>query len=105
MREILHQAWILVAGALIGSVFFGGLHWTVHRAIALPVPGLWFFASSILRTIFALAGFWMVTDRNWQSMLVCLVGFVAARLAVVWWTRVVPKMEAVATSPEVRDAP
>jgi hypothetical protein len=38
-------------------------------------------------------------------MIACLVGFVAARLAVTWLTRVIPqRMAAAAWSEEVRDA-
>ena len=88
MDEILIYTWIFGAGVAIGVFFFGGLHWTVRRAMGLPIPALWFLGSSILRTSVALAGFWLVTDGNWRRMIACMVGFVAARLAVTWLTRV-----------------
>jgi F1F0 ATPase subunit 2 len=91
MGEFLRFAWTFVAGAMIGIVFFGGLWWTVRRAVELPIPALWFLGSSILRTGFALAGFWLVTGGNWRSVIACLAGFVAARLLVTWRTRVVPE--------------
>ncbi len=91
MIEFLRYTWILGAGVAIGVFFFGGLWWTVHRAVALPIPGLWFLGSSILRTGFTLVAFWLVTDGNWRRMIACLAGFVAARLAVTWLTRVGPE--------------
>ena len=36
---------ILLAGALLGSVFFGGLWWTVRRGVLSTQPALWFFGS------------------------------------------------------------
>ena len=105
MNEFMGYAWSFAAGAVIGIVFYGGLWWTVHRAMFLPLPALWFLGSSILRTGFALAGFWLVTDGNWKRVVVCLAGFLAARLVVTWRTRVVPKRVAIPVpSREASDA-
>jgi F1F0 ATPase subunit 2 len=48
---------------------------------------LWFFASLLLRTSIALAGFYLVARGHWERLLVCLLGFVIARLVVTRLTR------------------
>jgi hypothetical protein len=35
----------------------------------------------------ALAGFYFVSGGHWERLLLCLVGFVIARLVVTWLTR------------------
>lgn len=74
------------AGVLLGAFFFGGLWWTVPRIVASRQPALWLFGSLLLRTGVALAGFYFVSDGHWQRLLLCLLGFVTARLAVTWLT-------------------
>ena len=75
------------AGVGLGAVFFGGLWWTIRRGLASPRPALWFLGSALLRTAFALAGFYFVSSGQWQRLTACLVGFIAARLIVLRLTR------------------
>jgi len=72
----------LVAGALLGAVFFAGLWWTVIRAVASKRPAAWFLGSLVLRTLIALTGFYMVARNDWRRLVACLVGFVLARMIV-----------------------
>lgn len=89
----------LAAGSALGAVFFGGLWWTVARGVSSNAPGLWFLVSLVLRTGFAVAGFWFVSSGHWDRMLSCLLGFVAARLVV---TRIVRQEGcASSTAPQV----
>jgi F1F0 ATPase subunit 2 len=74
----------LAAGLLLGAMFFGGLWWTVRRAVSSGRPALLFSGSLLLRLGFALAGFYLVGAHHWQRLLLCLLGFVAARLVVIW---------------------
>jgi F1F0 ATPase subunit 2 len=76
----------LVAGLLLGAMFFGGLWWTVRRAVSSRNPALWFSGSTVVRTALALAGFYEVGNHHWQRLLMCLFGFVAARLILIWLT-------------------
>ena len=72
-----------MAGAALGVVFFGGLWWTVRKAVTSGQPALWFFGSVLLRMAVALAGFYFVSDGHWQRLLACLLGFVIARLILM----------------------
>lgn len=73
-------AW--AAGVGLGALFFGGLWWTVRHAVSVSQPALWFAGSLLFRTCVALAGMYWVSDRHWERMVACGLGFVAARLIV-----------------------
>jgi F1F0 ATPase subunit 2 len=87
MHEILLLVPALAAGMCLGAIFFGGLWWTVTKGVLSHTPALWFLGSMILRMSIALAGFYYVGRENWQRLLICLLGFVLARLMVKWLTR------------------
>ena len=78
-------AWMV--GGAIGALFFGGLWWTVRRAVSANQPALWIFGSLLLRTSVALAGFYVVSGHHLDRLLLCLLGFVMARLLVTRLTR------------------
>ena len=77
----------LVIGAVLGVIFFGGLWWTVRSSLTATNPGLRFLASSLLRTGTVLAGFYYVSRNGWPSLLLCLCGFIVARVIVTRITR------------------
>ncbi|MEO6381448.1 MAG: ATP synthase subunit I [Nitrobacter sp.] len=87
MNELLFLALAFAAGLLLGVSFFGGLWWTVNRAVSSEQPALWFFGSLLLRMSIALAGFYLVGREHWERWLLCLIGFALARLVVEWLTR------------------
>ena len=104
MNEVLVLAPPLAVGLLLGAFFFGGLWWTVIKGVSSPRPALWFFASMLLRVSVTLPGFYFVGGEDWRRWLVCLVGFVLARLAVKWLTRL-PVEHLKARAPETSYAP
>ncbi|MEO7728298.1 MAG: ATP synthase subunit I [Burkholderiales bacterium] len=87
MNEPSGLASALLAGALLGMMFYGGLWWTVQRGVSSERVALWFLASLLVRMGVALAGFYFVAGGHWQRLLLCLLGFVTARAAVTWLTR------------------
>ena len=54
---------------LLGAFFFGGLWWTVRRAISSDQPALWFFGSLLLRMGITLVGFYFVGQEHWERWL------------------------------------
>jgi len=86
MHELFGLGLPLAAGLLLGAFFFIGLWWTVIKGVASQRPALWFFGSMLLRMSITLAGFYLVGRESWQRWLLCLLGFVVARV-VVQWTR------------------
>lgn len=75
----------LLAGIIIGAVFFGGLWWTVKRGRTSRHPAFLFLGSMAIRTGFCLGAFYLVADRSWQGFLACLLGFLVARLFILRW--------------------
>jgi F1F0 ATPase subunit 2 len=77
----------LVTGLLLGAFFFGGLWWTVRKGASSKSPALWFAGSMLLRTSIVLAGFYFIGRKDWERLVVCLLGFILARLIVLRLTR------------------
>jgi F1F0 ATPase subunit 2 len=87
MNEFLSLLLALAAGVLLGAIFFGGLWWTVRKGVSSQWSALWFFSSLLLRMSIALEGFYLVGREHWERWLMCLLGFVLARLGARWLTR------------------
>ena len=83
MSDTLPLALALLAGALLGVFFFGGLWWTIQKGVASETPALWFLGSLLLRTSLVLAGFYLAAQGHWSRLAACLLGFLIARLIVV----------------------
>ena len=83
MSDILALTLALSAGVLLGAFFFGGLWWTVQKGVTSETPALWFLGSLLLRTCIILAGFYLVSQGHWSRLVVCLLGFLLARVVVV----------------------
>ena len=87
MNETLSLALAPLAGAVLGAIFFGGLWWTIRKGVSSSQPALWFFGSLLLRMALVLVGFYVVSGTRWERLVSCLIGFVMARLAVMWLTQ------------------
>jgi F1F0 ATPase subunit 2 len=104
MNEFLMPALALVAGILLGVIFFGGLWWTVRRGVSSKSPALWFPGSRLLRMSLALAGFYFIGRGDWQRLVSCLLGFILARFIVLRLTRT-PVEHPHSPAKEADDAP
>lgn len=87
MNDILSLVFSLIAGFLLGAIFFGGLWWTVQKGLSSRRPAFWFFGSLLLRTSTSIAGFYFASGGHWERLLVCLFGFFIMRQVVVRLTR------------------
>lgn len=87
MSEALPLALAFLGGGGLGAFFFGGLWWTVRRALSSRRPALWFLGSLSLRMSVALVGFWVASGGHWERLLACVLGFLAARLVVTQRTQ------------------
>jgi F1F0 ATPase subunit 2 len=104
MSEFLMLALALAEGLSIGAIFFGGLWWTVHKAVSSKHPALWFLASLLLRMTIALTGFYFGSAGHWDRLLLCLLGFFLARLSITWLMRPLG-VSRTRDTPEVTNAP
>lgn len=82
MSETLTLALALAAGVGLGTVFFGGLWWTVRKGVSSKSPALWFLGSLLLRAGIVIAGFYFVSAGHWHRLLLCLMGFAIAHMVV-----------------------
>lgn len=87
MNETLSLALAGLAGMILGTIFFGGLWWTVRFGLSSKQPAPWFFVSLLLRMSIVLVGFLVLARGHWQRLVAGLLGFVAARLIVTCLTR------------------
>lgn len=71
------------AGFLLGLFFFGGLWWTLRRAVDSPRPALWVAASLLLRMAIVAGGFVVVGAGDWRRLVACLAGLLVGRWLVV----------------------
>ena len=74
MSDIPALALALLAGALLGAFFFGGLWWTVQKGVTSERPALWFLGSLLLRT---------GVDSGW--ILFCFAGSLVEARGVPPW--------------------
>lgn len=105
MSDALALALALLAGALLGVFFFGGLWWTVQKGVTSETPALWFLGSLLLRTSLILAGFYVAAQGHWSRLAACLLGFVIARIIVVRRLNRVPAQEPTQLEEETHIAP
>lgn len=87
MNDLLAVVLAFLAGAGLGAIFFGGLWWTIRKGLTSERPALWFTGSMLLRTGIVLGGFYFVSDGQWQRLMICLFGFLMARVAITRLTR------------------
>lgn len=74
---------MLLAGGVLGAVFFGGLWWTVQRVAASSRPVPWLLGSLALRTAIVLPGIYLVSAGRPVSLALCLLGILLARAIVL----------------------
>jgi F1F0 ATPase subunit 2 len=84
MNEMAILTLSLLAGAVLGTIFFGGLWWTIRVGLGSKSPAIWFLGSFGLRTAAVLVGFYFVLHGDWRNSLACLLGFLAARVGTTW---------------------
>jgi len=87
MNEPIGFASALAAGILLGTMFYGGLWWTVLKGMLSKRVAVWFIGSLLLRVGVTLLGIYLVSAGNWKRLLSCLCGFLIARLLVAWLVR------------------
>jgi F1F0 ATPase subunit 2 len=103
MSEVLGQVPALAAGVLLGVFFFGGLWWTVEWGVRSRRPAFVFAGSMLVRTSVTLSGFYLIGRGRWDRLLVCLLGFIIARVVVTSLVRPL-KGDPDCPAPEARHA-
>ena len=89
-------------GVGLGVFFFGGLWWTVRKGLFSAHPALWMLSSLVLRMGLTVGGFYLVLSSDlvgaaWQRLLLCLLGFLTARLLITQGTRAIEAKSSVSS--------
>ena len=87
MNEILSFAMTIIAGFILGILFFGGLYWTVRIGMESRNPALLFVVSFLVRTTSVLAGFYFLLDGHWEKLVTSMMGFLLARILIMQFTK------------------
>lgn len=82
LNSLLPLLYPLVVGVALGAFFFGGLWWTIRRGLTSERVALWFLVSWFMRTGIVVAGFYFISDGQWQRLLASLIGFIIGRVLV-----------------------
>lgn len=91
MSEITELILALVAGIVLGIMFFGGLWLTVKKGLQSKNSGLIFIVSLAIRMTIMLVSFYYIVQYGWKNVLACLVGFLIARVIIVRLTGKLPQ--------------
>jgi F1F0 ATPase subunit 2 len=83
MSELLSAATGAIAGVLLGIIFFGGLWWTIRRALSSQAAGVWFACSYLLRFALLAAGLYVLAHDDAIRGLGAAFGLIAARFGLV----------------------
>ena len=80
-------------GFVAGMLFFFGLWLTISHFQSAHFSLLLIAFSFVGRTALALGLFWWAAQGSASRLIVALVGFLAARMLVLWLTRYLPFSE------------
>lgn len=94
MNDMIYMTLVFIAGLALGTFFFGGLWFTVKKAVIAKIPAIWFFCSFILRVSVVMLGFYCISPGGWQPLVVSLAGFIVARFVVTYFTKSIDKKQA-----------
>lgn len=83
MNELILTLALLATGLLLGFFFFAGLWWTLRHVLTSRHPIFWLLLSTLVRSTVVLIGFYFAARGAWQHILVCLAGFIVARIIVL----------------------
>jgi F1F0 ATPase subunit 2 len=86
-------AWTLafIAGAALGSFFFGSLWITVRQLPTTGWPIRLVIGSYIGRMAIALLGFYLLVQADWTQAIAGLTGFITLRVILIRWLRPLPQ--------------
>ena len=87
MNEISNMVLPFIVGWLLGILFFGGLWFTVKKLTASKMTALLVLGSFIVRVGIVLIGFYFIGSGDWKKLIVCLIGFIVARFAIIHFTK------------------
>ena len=87
MNEILYMVLAFFGGLVLGTLFFGGLWLTMKKVLTSKMPGLLFSGSFLIRAGITMIGFYYISLGHWQRLVICVIGYIVARILVMRITK------------------
>jgi len=87
MNNFLYMVIVFSTGVLLGTLFFGGLWFTIRKIVESKIPAVWLAISFVVRASITLTGLYFIAGTNWRGLFSCLFGFVIARYIVKYLTQ------------------
>lgn len=82
MATVIAVAVGLVAGVVLGLVFFGGLWWTTQRLATASQPGILVAASLLVRVAVLAVGLYLLAQVGSAALLAAVLGLLVARIGL-----------------------
>ena len=82
MSTVITVAVGLVAGFVLGLVFFGGLWWTTQHLAAASQPGILVSVSLLVRVAVLAAGLFLLAQVGNAALLAAVLGLLATRIGL-----------------------
>lgn len=79
-NSVLHYILLIFAGLFLGTLFYGGLWFTVKKCVKTKFSSMLFLISMLLRTLIVAGGFCFLSSGNIYNLLFCFSGFFITRL-------------------------
>ncbi len=86
----LYIGFALTAGLLLGTLYFGGLWWTVQKVTGEKKAYI-ILLSFIIRLAILFAVFYYILLQGWQYLLAALTGFLLSRTIIFRLLKPVPE--------------
>ncbi|AVR44436.1 ATP synthase subunit I [Christiangramia fulva] len=80
---------VFLVGFALGVFFFGGLWYSVKKAVVSTKPLLWTFGSFFIRMSLTVLTFYFAGGEDWRRFLAVLIGFMAGRFTVIHITKTI----------------
>ncbi len=82
MSTVIAVAAGLVAGIVLGLVFFGGLWWTTQRLATSSQPGILVSVSLLVRVVVLAGGLFLLAQIGSGALLAAVLGLLVTRIGL-----------------------
>ena len=82
MSTVITVAVGVVAGVVLGLVFFGGLWWTTQRLVASSQPGILVSVSLLVRVAVLAAGLFLLAQVGSAALVAAVAGLLVTRIGL-----------------------
>lgn len=99
------SVYAFLVGVALGIFYFTGLWWTVRRIASSDYVALLFLCSMLFRICVVMLSFYLLLGKDWQAILLALLGFIILRLVVIRLTRLKQITDIIKPNPTYKEKP